>query len=239
MSCYFIAGIDTEVGKTVVTGLLGRWCLMNAMNACSMKLVETGLEDGGLSQDILTHRRIMGLLPLDEDREGTTCPYRFRLPASPHLSASRENRVIEPQKIRDAAEKLQKKFDLLLVEGVGGLLVPLSPNDLAVDLVQQIKAPVILVTSGRLGGINHTLLSLEALAARSIPLAGLVYNRYGNLFGDTAEEIQRGSLDFFHRQLEKQGLPGALVEIPAFDLDHPPDIDFSPLVYQNSRIFRK
>ncbi len=230
MPTYFIAGIDTAVGKTAVTGLIGRWFLHRAANAdtavCTMKIVETGVADGEMSHDIVTHRRIMGIKALDGDRAGTTCPYRFRLPASPHLSAALESREIELQKIVDAANELQKTFDILLIEGVGGLLAPLSQDVPAIDVVQTIKSPVILVTSGRLGSINHTLLSLEALTARHIPLAGLVYNQ----FCDTSDDIRRDTFDFFRRHLRKIGHPDAIVEVPAFTLDHPPNIDFSSLI---------
>ncbi len=225
MFSYFIAGIDTEIGKTAVTGLLGRWFLGRGVNVGTMKMVETGVVDGEISQDILTHRHIMGIRPPASDHDGTSCPYRLRFPASPHLSAALENREIVPQKIIDAAETLQKKFDVLLIEGVGGLLVPLSLDYLAIDFVQRMAAPVILVTSGRLGSINHTLLSLEALGARRIPLAGLVYNH----FCETPVAIRQDTLDFFRKRLEKQGRPGALVEIPAFDPDHVPAVDFSGL----------
>ncbi len=234
MTSYFIAGIDTEVGKTVVTGLLGRWFLRKNANVGTMKIVETGVLDGVMSQDIHTHRTIMGIEPLDVDIDGTTCPYRFRLPASPHLSASLENREILAGKIVDAAEKLQKRFDVLLIEGVGGLLVPLTRDYSAIEFVQKIACPVILVTSARLGSINHTLLSLEALAVRKIPLAGLAYNHYGNRSVETTDEIRRDTLDFFHRRLEKLGRPGALVEIPAFQIgavsaNEVPAVDFSAL----------
>ena len=223
MNHYFIGGIDTEVGKTIVTGLLGKWFREKGANVGTMKIVETGVDDGDLSADIRTHRKIMGLEPLDVDRDGTTCPYRFRLPASPHLSAKLEGREIEPDKIAAAANSLRKQFDVLLIEGVGGLMVPLTRDFSALDFVRQIRPPVVLVTSGRLGSINHTLLSMEALAARKIPLAGLVYNHCC----ETADEIRRDSLDLFRYRLKKGGRPGALVEVPRFDLDSPPDVDFA------------
>ncbi len=229
MSHYFIAGIDTEVGKTAATGLLGRWFRRHfetsAVRVGTMKIVETGVTETDISADIQTHRKLMDMNLQAEDIDGTTCPYRFRLPASPHLSAALENREIVPEIIIHAFEKLQKQFDTLLVEGVGGLLVPLSPTLLALDLVRQMNVPVILVTSGRLGSINHTLLSLEALATRRIPLAGLVYNHFCN----TEDIIRRDTLDFFRRHLEKQGRPDAVVEMPAFDPASPPDVDFSSL----------
>ena len=225
MPHYFIAGIDTEVGKSIVTGLLAKWLLDRNVNVGTMKIVETGVAEGEISADIRTHRKIMGVGLSDMDFDGTTCPYRFRLPASPHLSAKLEGVKIEPQRIVDASLLLRKRFDTLLIEGVGGLMVPLTKDYLSVDFVQQIGSPVILVTSGKLGSINHTLLSLEALAGRKIPPVGLVYNHYD----ETADEIRRDSLELFRDCLEKIDRPGALVEIPRFKTDTPPNIDFSSL----------
>lgn len=230
-----ISGIDTEVGKTIVTGLLGRWFCKLGKNAVTMKVAETGVAESVMSADIRTHRQLMGIEPLDADLDGTTCPYRFRLPASPHLAAATEDREIEPQRIVKAALRLRKHFETVLIEGVGGLLVPLTRDYLFIDFVREIGAPVVLVTSGKLGSINHTLLSLEALAARNIPLAGLVYNHYGNHYGAENDEIRRDSLDYFRYRL---GKADAVVEMPAFDRNNPPDIDFSPLFEGRSVIGR-
>ena len=94
---FCITGIDTDIGKSVVTGLLGRYLLGRGVNAITQKVCQTGCK--GISEDILLHRKIMGMALTDEDRQGLTCPYVFSEPCSPHLAGSLENTVIEPQRI--------------------------------------------------------------------------------------------------------------------------------------------
>ncbi|WP_335855466.1 dethiobiotin synthase, partial [Acinetobacter baumannii] len=97
-------------------------------------------------------------------------------PASPHLATRLDNREIDFQKIENATQTLAERFEIVLLEGAGGLMVPLTTSLLTIDYIAQHQFPVILVTSGRLGSINHTLLSLEALKSRGLKLKALVYN---------------------------------------------------------------
>ncbi len=176
MSTYFITAIDTDAGKTLVTGLLGRFLKDNGRNVITMKLSQTGCAK--YSEDIELHRKLMRISMLPVDTNGTTCPYVFRLAASPHLSAKMEGVKIEEQVIYNKLVTIQQRFDDVLLEGVGGLMVPLNEDFMVIDFIEKYKYPVILVTSGKLGSINHTLLSLEALYRRNIPLYGIVYNHF-------------------------------------------------------------
>ncbi|MCF9033959.1 dethiobiotin synthase [Acinetobacter nectaris] len=171
---YFISGIDTEVGKTYATGYLARKYLEAGQSVITQKLIQTGNE--AYSEDILKHREIMGVPLFEEDHQKTTMPEIFSYPASPHLSAKLDQRPINFNKIEKATQQLVEKFDLVLLEGAGGLMVPLTDDLLTIDYIQQYEFPVILVTSGRLGSINHTLLSLEALKSRNINLHAIAYN---------------------------------------------------------------
>jgi dethiobiotin synthetase len=224
-SLYFIGGIDTDIGKTLATGLIARYLLHKKVNVCTFKLAQTGTVSS-VSDDILIHRQLMGIEPFAQDIAGETCPFQFALPASPHLAAMHENREIEPSKIDDALNRLQKEFEVILLEGVGGLHVPLRRNFLSVDFLQSLNAPLILVTSGKLGSINHTLQALEIVEYRGIPLAGLVFNH----FHETLSEIRCNTLQLFRDKMKTLGRPDAVVEIPAFDVDNPPTINFSALI---------
>ncbi|AUZ56071.1 dethiobiotin synthase [Stenotrophomonas acidaminiphila] len=170
----FVGGIDTEIGKTVVTGWLARQWLDQGSEVITQKLVQTGCV--GASDDILLHRRLMGCGLFEEDRDGTTMPALYAYPASPHLAARLEGRALDLDVIGAATARLRARYATVLVEGAGGLLVPLTPDLLTLDYVARQGWPVLLVTSGRLGSINHTLLSLEAIAARGVALHGIAWN---------------------------------------------------------------
>ncbi|MCL7714559.1 dethiobiotin synthase [Stenotrophomonas mori] len=170
----FVSGIDTGIGKTVATGWLARQWIGQGRRVITQKLVQTGCT--GVSDDILLHRRLMGEGLFDEDRDGTTMPALYAYPASPHLAAELEGRALDLEAIAVATARLRARYDAVLVEGAGGLMVPLTPQLLCIDHVARQGWPVLLVTSGRLGSINHTLLSLEALAARGIGLHGVAWN---------------------------------------------------------------
>jgi|GEM_PF-468784 len=174
---FFITGIDTGIGKTLATGLAARWLHQHEKKVITQKLVQTG-QTSPISEDVLEHRRLMGIAPLPEDLEGTTCPYSFAYPASPHLAARLEGCTIEPNHITQATKTLQERYEIVLLEGAGGFLVPLTPDLLLADYIEQQGYPVILVTSGRLGSINHTLLTIAAIRQRNLPLACIVFNQY-------------------------------------------------------------
>jgi dethiobiotin synthetase len=205
-----VAGIDTGIGKTVATGRLARQFTAEGLKVITQKIVQTGCE--GLSEDIAVHRELMGMALQEVDLDGTTCPYIFRFPASPHLAASMEGRTIDLMTIRRSTFILRKRYDLVLLEGVGGLLVPLTPELLFADYVRDAGYGLVLVTSSRLGSINHTLLSLEACASRNIPVRCIVYNRFEEIVG---EVIAADTRNVIIAALKHYGFENA----PLFDLD--------------------
>jgi len=171
---YFVSGIDTEIGKTYATGFLAKLWIEQGKKVITQKLIQTGNTD--ISEDIEKHREIMGQGWFQEDHDKLTMPEIFSYPASPHLATRLDNREIDFQKIENATQTLAERFEIVLLEGAGGLMVPLTTSLLTIDYIAQHQFPVILVTSGRLGSINHTLLSLEALKSRGLTLKALVYN---------------------------------------------------------------
>lgn len=202
-----VAGIDTGTGKTVATGLLARAFRQSGFQAITQKIVQTGC--AGFPDDIAVHRELMGLELQDADRAGLTCPYVFAFPASPHLAAEREGVTIDVMKIRQATFRLQKQFSPVLLEGVGGLLVPLNRGLLFADYVRDAGYGMLLVTSTRLGSINHTLLSLEACERRGIAVRAVLYNHYGEadpvIAADTREVIVR--------HLAHRGIPAPVIDL--------------------------
>ena len=171
---YFISGIDTGIGKTYTTGYLAKLWNGQGQKTITQKLIQTGNTD--ISEDIEQHREIMGMGWFPEDQSKLTMPEIFTYPASPHLATQIDGREIDFQKIADATQQLAEKYEVVLLEGAGGLMVPLTTDLLTIDYIAEKKFPVILVSSGRLGSINHTLLSLEALKIRGLELYALAYN---------------------------------------------------------------
>jgi dethiobiotin synthetase len=176
MKGFFITGTDTGVGKTMVCGLLAAFLRARGTNVVTQKWVQTGT--GAAPLDLATHRRLMGLPEVvPENVLGDLCPYRFSFPSSPHLAAEREGRIVEAAVIEEAYRRLEASHDIVLVEGAGGFLVPMTRGILACDIVARLGLPVLVVVWNRLGCVNHALLTVEAVRRRGLPLAGLIFNR--------------------------------------------------------------
>jgi len=184
----FVTGTGTGVGKTVVCGLLGGFLQARGMRVATQKWVETGA--GGGPSDIAVHRRLMGRHgPVPEAQLPDLCPYRFSLPASPHLAAAREGRRVDPAVIEAAIRRLAETHDAVLVEGAGGFLVPLSEELSTGDFVARIGLPALVVVRNRLGCVNDALLTAEAVLRRGVPLLGFVFNRFPGEGDATPAEV--------------------------------------------------
>ena len=176
MTTLFVTGIDTDIGKTVACGVLARTMLASGLSIYTQKLVETGCIDGE-SNDLLRHEKIVGQ-PFNFSTPELHCPYRFTTPASPHLAAERDGKVVDAAFLSQQMSILADECDHLLVEGAGGLCVPLSRDKMIVDFIVEHELPLVLVTSPRLGSINHTLLSLSICLANGIDVRAIIYNHY-------------------------------------------------------------
>ena len=197
---YFVSGIDTDIGKTVATGVLAKQLLQQGKSVITQKPVQTGCQD--IAEDIAVHRKIMGIPMQEVDKQGLTMPEIFGYPASPHLAARLDGRALDLDKIRTSTQELATQYEIVLVEGAGGLMVPLTENLLTIDYIRQQGYPVILVTSGRLGSINHTLLSFSALKQYGISLYSLIFNHIHDskdetIAGDTLEYLKGRLKDEF------------------------------------------
>ena len=197
---YFVSGIDTDIGKTVATGVLAKQLLQQGKSVITQKPVQTGCQN--IADDIAVHRKIMGIPMQEADKQKLTMPEIFSYPASPHLAARLDSRALDLHKIRTATQELAAQYEIVLVEGAGGLMVPLTENLLTIDYIRQQGYPVILVTSGRLGSINHTLLSFSALKQYGISLYSLIFNHIHDskdetVAGDTLEYLKGRLKDEF------------------------------------------
>lgn len=155
---YIVTGTDTGIGKTVVSALLTL-----GLDADYWKPVQSGLED---ATDTETVKLLTGL---PDDRFHSEA-YKLQAPLSPHRSAELDGVVLDPDNIR-----LPTTARTLIVEGAGGLMVPLTREFLQIDLFRRLALPIILCARTGLGTINHTLLSVEALRARQMPVHGLIF----------------------------------------------------------------
>ncbi len=175
MKAVFVTGTDTDVGKTLVTGLLGRYLLNKGYLAVTQKWIQTGT--GNFPTDIAMHLKIMGNKIEDiEEYLPHIAPYTFKLAASPHLVAKMEKKKINPARIKNSFRTLAKKYDFVIVEGLGGVLVPFSRKKLVIDIAKELALPVIIVAKNKLGAINHTLLTIEALRSRRMKILGVIFN---------------------------------------------------------------
>lgn len=169
MRGFFVTGTGTEVGKTVVAAALARTLADSGEQVAVFKPAVTGLDDPEETDHALL-RRAAGSDQSDDE----IAPYRYGPPASPHLAAAQAGEEIDPGQLRVGARSAAAGADVLVCEGVGGLLVPLADGYLVRDFAADLALPVIVAASPGLGTINHTLLTLEAARAAGLTVAAVV-----------------------------------------------------------------
>lgn len=172
MPAIFVTATDTGVGKTVVTAALAVALLAHEKSVGVMKPVETGVVKGQPSDAGRLTRTAQVSDSLDFVR-----PYAFRLPVAPLDAARAERRTIKIPTVMRAYRQLQAQYDLLLIEGVGGVHVPITPKLDVLDLIKKLRVPVLVVGRVGLGGVNHALLTLNALHERKVSVLALVLNK--------------------------------------------------------------
>lgn len=165
----FVTGTGTEVGKTVVAAAIARTLAGEGRRVAVFKPAVTGLDEE-VETDHALLRRASGSGQRDEE----IAPYRYGPPASPHLAAAMAGEEIDPERLRQTARAAAENADDLVCEGVGGLMVPLSPGYLVRDLAADLGHPLVVVASPGLGTINHTLLTVEAARAAGLEVLAVV-----------------------------------------------------------------
>ena len=177
----FITGTDTDCGKTYVTSLIIRALRAERVDAVGYKPICCGDRNDALelvdaSDDMVTVEEVN--------------PLWFKTPAAPHVAAMFENAPIESKDLLKGRADLGAEHQVVVTEGVGGLLVPINGKSYAVD----INDPVLLVVGNKLGALNHTLLTVEAMRSRGIEPAGLIFNNLVEEL-DTAMVTNKGIVE--------------------------------------------
>lgn len=172
---YFVTGTDTEIGKTLVSSALVYQCVQHGQKTGAMKPVASGADwnDGQwCNADVQALRAQMNVaIPLSHMN-----PYLMREATAPHIAAHKEGKKIDLAHIQTCLAEIRSMAERVIVEGVGGFMVPLHDDVTAADLAKQLGLPVILVVGIRLGCINHALLTAQAIEAKGLMLAGWVAN---------------------------------------------------------------
>jgi dethiobiotin synthetase len=166
---FFVTGTGTEVGKTVVAAVLAHDLQEQGASVAVFKPAVTGLDEPGETDHALL-RRASG----SEQSDDEIAPYRYGPPSSPHLAAAQAGEEIDPERLRSAASSAGASAERLVCEGVGGLLVPLSPAYLVRDFAVDLALPLVIAASPGLGTINHTLLTVEAARTAELTVSAVV-----------------------------------------------------------------
>ena len=179
---FFVTGTDTEVGKTLVSGALLLKLQKKYSQVAAFKPVVAGLTliDGQLQNEDLVTLSHAANHPVSKDAKNI-CPYILATAAAPHLVAQHENIELDEQLMSNSYLSLAKQADAMVVEGVGGFMVPFNKKKNSADFAKDIGLPVILVVGMRLGCINHALLTVEAIQARRLSIAGWVANTVSSM----------------------------------------------------------
>jgi dethiobiotin synthetase len=170
----FVTGTDTGVGKTLVSLALIAAFRKSGLKVGAMKPIETGVGEAG-PLDAIALRDAAGSV----DPLATICPQQFALPAAPNAAASAEDREVDLNAIDASYDALAKGRDLMVVEGAGGLLVPIQDGWTMADLARRLELPLLVVARASLGTINHTAMTLEVAASKALPVLGVVISHAG------------------------------------------------------------
>lgn len=208
----FISGIDTDAGKSYATGWLGNRLRELGKRVKTQKFIQTG--NIGRSEDIELHRLIMGD-PIEGEDWSKSAPVILSYPASADLAARIDGRPIDLNVIDRAREANEAEADVVLIEGAGGLLVPVDDHTLSIDYPATRGLDVALVTNGKLGSINHTLLSLEAIKARGLRLAYLLYNEHF----DNDKVIAADTRAYLRRHIESHFPDTEILVVPSININ--------------------
>ena len=190
----FITGTDTGVGKTIVAAGIAAAMRVRGANVGVMKPVHTGcriIKGKMRPEDSLLLARAAS----SDDPAEMITPYMFREPAAPYAAAKAYNMVIDIGKITDCFNEICRRHDYAIVEGIGGVLVPLTRDFYVADLIKRLNIPVVLVTRPDLGSINHTMLSIHCLKTKKTDLSGIIISNCKKGRGNFAEKTFQDSIE--------------------------------------------
>jgi dethiobiotin synthetase len=215
-----VAGTDTNVGKTVIAGAIARWLNADGRRVAVCKPAGTGCvrrREGLVSEDaeFLAHCA-SARHPLD-----LICPQRFLEPLAPGVAAQRAGVELDWESIERSIRLMSVDSDIMVVEGVGGVMVPMDGQHSFLDVAEWLGLPTVVVARPDLGTINHTLLTIAALRSRQVPVAGVIVNRYPTDTPGLAAETNP-------RAIEKWGKTTVLAVVPDEKLPTDPRIEPIP-----------
>jgi len=196
MRSFFVTGTDTGAGKTALTAILGAAARAAGIDAVPMKPVQTGVPGGRRpSGDLRIAAAAAGWSPAPGETD-LASPYRFARPCSPHRSAALAGHVISFRTILRSFRALRARHDAVIVEGAGGVWVPVAGRRTMLDLMQALRLPVLVAARPGLGTLNHTMLTCGAIRSRGLELAGVVMiqagpERWTALMQDNLETLRR------------------------------------------------
>ena len=188
----FVVGTGTEVGKTYVTCLIAKQLVDRQIRVGVYKPVASGCIHRGENLFSEDADELWNTAGCPESLDAVT-PQKFEAPLAPNVAARQEGRAVDRQLLRTGIN-VWSSYDFLLVEGVGGLMSPVSDEDLVIDLAVDISYPVLVVVANKLGCINETLLTLNALQQRRLNVAGIVLNS-PNASADASDVTNRGEIE--------------------------------------------
>ena len=171
----FITGTDTGVGKTVITACIAAALLRKGKKVAVYKPVQCGnLLKGKIeSPDLAAVKKLSGI-----SEDCLFNDYSFKFASSPHLAAELENKKVDVDLIKKHHKEISKKFDCVLIEGAGGLIVPLTREYAVLDLISELSVPALVVARAGLGTINHTSMTIKCLKSQNIEITGIVMNYF-------------------------------------------------------------
>ncbi len=210
----FVTGTDTGVGKTIVTAGLAAVLRANGHNAGIWKPVQSGASADSTESDGYQLRRLSGVQAETE----SIAPYSFSAPLTPVLAAEKEGVTLTMDQIIQAGLPLRQLYSSLLVEGAGGLAVPLTKSEMVIDLVARLEMPLLIVARPGLGTINHTLLTAAYARQRGIPIVGVILNGYRDHQAALDESLLSNA-----QMIETYGKVKILGRVPW--IEHPMDTD--------------
>jgi dethiobiotin synthetase len=202
----FVTGTDTGVGKTVIAGAIGQWFHHRGFRVSVLKPCATGCvrrREGLVSEDaeFLAHCA-QARFPLD-----LICPQCYAEPLAPAVAAERAHKALDWEAINRSISIMSAESDMMIVEGVGGIMVPMDAKHSVLDVARWLQIPTVVVARPALGTINHTLLTVNALREAKVPIAGVVINRYPAENASIAEESNP-------RAIERWGKVPVLCVVP-------------------------
>jgi len=171
----FVTSTDTGIGKTIVSAGLALTLKARGMRIGVMKPVATGCFGDG--PRLISVDAVYLFEAAENEYAPLTSPVRFRNPVAPNIASIYEQKEVNLDAIRNAFRELQKYYDFIVVEGIGGLLAPIKNNYLVANMIQEMKLPIVIVSHVQLGAINHTLLTVDSALIRGFIIKGIVFNR--------------------------------------------------------------